>query len=142
MTLGDLVPKLKPFKIININMVLCCNHLPKLPPDDEGIWRHISVIEFRSRFVDEPNPNKSNEFKKDVHLSDKINNWIEPFMYILLEHYKIYQTKGLIEPKEVKNATQQYKRDVDDIGAFIDEHIESSDDPGIFTTVAQIWDLL
>jgi len=72
------------------------------------------------------NPQKSNEFKKDVHLSDKINTWCEAFMHILLEHYKEYLVHGLIEPPQIKNATQRYKTDVDDVQEFIDTYIEPS----------------
>ena len=41
-------------------LVLCCNKLPKLPPDDGGTWRRVRVIHFGSRFVDNPNPDNKN----------------------------------------------------------------------------------
>ena len=35
-------------------MVICCNDKPKLPPNDGGVWRRITLVEFVSRFVDNP----------------------------------------------------------------------------------------
>ena len=32
-------------------LVLCCNDKPELPPDDEGTWRRIILVEFNSKFI-------------------------------------------------------------------------------------------
>ena len=105
-------------------MVFCCNHLPSLPPDDEGTWRRVSVTEFKSRFVDNPDPKNPYEFKKDTYLTEKLYSWKEAFMYILLEHFKIYKKQGLIEPSAVKDATLDYKKMNDAYIEFIDDCTE------------------
>jgi phage/plasmid-associated DNA primase len=84
-------------------------------------------------------PQKPNEFKKDVHLSDKINSWTEAFMHILLEHYKEYLVHGLVEPPQVKNATHQYKKDSNIYQEFIDDNLEHSDDPDDYVTINHMW---
>jgi P4 family phage/plasmid primase-like protien len=104
-------------------MVFCCNHLPSMPPDDEGIWRRISVIDFKSRFVDNPDPSNPREFKKDVHLTEKLYAWKEAFMYILLEHYKDYKKRGLVEPLSVKESTREYQQTNDVFSDFVSECI-------------------
>lgn len=109
-------------------MLFCCNHLPSLPPDDEGTWRRISVIEFRSRFVDNPDPNNSYEFKKDVHLANKLFVWKEAFMYVLLQHYKEYRKHGLTEPSAVKSSTQEYQKTNDAYIDFIEDCTEKTPD--------------
>jgi P4 family phage/plasmid primase-like protien len=108
-------------------MVFCCNHLPSLPPDDQGTWRRISVIEFRSRFVDKPDPNNKYEFKKDLYLADKLFAWKEAFMYILLEHYKDYKKHGLHEPQAVKDATREYQRNNDVYNDFVTDCLIKDD---------------
>lgn len=100
-------------------MIFCCNHLPSLPPDDEGTWRRISVVEFKSRFVDHPDPSNPYEFKKDCHLTEKLIAWREAFMFMLLEHYKVYQKSGLREPQAVKNATKEYQKTNDIYSEFV-----------------------
>lgn len=102
-------------------MVFCCNHLPSLPPDDEGTWRRVSVIEFKSRFIDHPDPNNPYEFKKDTHLTEKLYAWKEAFMYILLEHYKEYKKRGLVEPQAVKDATREYQQTNDVYRDFVND---------------------
>lgn len=108
-------------------MIFCCNHLPSLPPDDEGTWRRISVVEFKSRFVDNPDPSNPFEFKKDCHLTDKLYSWKEAFMYILLMHYKDYNKRGLVEPMSVKTATIEYQHMNDVYSDFITDCIEKEE---------------
>lgn len=104
-------------------MVFCCNNLPALPPDDEGTWRRINVIEFKSRFTDNPDPSNPYEFKKDPYLTEKLYTWKEAFMYILLEHYKDYKNHGLRTPQAVTDATREYQRTNDAYSDFINDCI-------------------
>lgn len=120
-------------------MIFCCNKLPKLPPDDEGTWRRISVVHFSSKFVDNPDPHNINEFKKDVQLSEKISGWAEAFMYILLQHYKVYQQTGLKEPEQVKSATLHYQQNTDTVGIFIENNMEKDSTQNAYVSLVNIW---
>jgi len=108
-------------------MAFCCNNLPALPPDDEGTWRRINVIEFKSRFIDHPDPDNSYEFKKDPYLTDKLYMWKEAFMHILLEHYKDYKKYGLRTPQAVTDATREYQRTNDAYSDFINDCLEKDE---------------
>jgi phage/plasmid-associated DNA primase len=78
--------------------IICCNQIHPLLPDDDKVWEKVIIIPFNSRFVDNPdpnNPNNPNEFQKDVHLNEKFIVWAEPFMFLLLQYYKVYKkTRG------------------------------------------------
>lgn len=100
-------------------IIFCCNNMPKLPPYDDGVWRRISVVEFKSRFVDNPDPENKYEHKKDPYLSEKLHQWKEAFMFMLLTYYKKYKQYGLREPKSVREATRQYQMDNDLYSDFI-----------------------
>lgn len=102
-------------------LVLCCNHLPKVPSDDEGTWRRMSVVEFLSKFRTNPDPSNKYEFPKDQFLSQKLQRWKEMFMVILVEYYKKYKSCGLVEPAEVRKATQEYLKDSDMYTQFRDD---------------------
>lgn len=105
-------------------LVLCCNHLPSVPPDDIGTWRRIKVVEFISRFVKNPNPNNQYEFPRDNTLEDKIVDWKEAFMHILLNYYKKYAEAGaLSEPKEVTAATDEYQKMSDVYIEFVEDKL-------------------
>ena len=113
--------------------IMMCNNMPRVPSvDDGGIWRRIRVVAFESRFVDDPDPEKPNEFKRDYNLNKKFANWGEPFFWILTQYYKIFKfgdkTQGILpglhEPPEVLLATQEYKNNNDFYADFIDNNIE------------------
>lgn len=105
-------------------MLMCCNDLPSISSIDGGTWRRIRVIEFNSRFCD--NPVKSNEYKIDPDLKTKIVAWRPYFMSILIHWYNKYLQEGLREPEEVKKATANYKNDNDKFNEFFDECLEEN----------------
>jgi len=92
---------------------LTCNQLPTVPSNDDGTWRRLRVINFSSKFTD--NPVKDNEFKIDTKLKQKIGNWgsvfISYLIYIYNTEYK--SINYLKEPIEVMTSTQQYKMEND-----------------------------
>lgn len=102
-------------------MILTCNELPEVPSDDGGTWRRIRVIEFKSKFCE--NPVKSNEFAMDLELTDKFERWTEPLMSMLIERHKHINPNSIPEPMEVRIATESYKNNNDVIGQFISDRI-------------------
>lgn len=102
-------------------MILTCNELPEVPSDDGGTWRRIRVVEFLSKFCE--NPTKENEFAMDLELSDKFERWTEPFMSMLIERHKHINPNSIPEPMEVRIATESYKNNNDIIGQFITDKI-------------------
>jgi P4 family phage/plasmid primase-like protien len=106
-------------------MVMCCNDLPTVSSIDGGTWRRIRVIEFKSRFCE--NPVKDHEFKIDPTIKSKIKEWRPYFMSILIHWYNKYLYEGLHEPDEVKKATAKYKVDNDKFNEFFDQCLEETD---------------
>jgi P4 family phage/plasmid primase-like protien len=106
-------------------MLLLCNHLPVVPSDDGGTWRRIRVVEFTSRFVD--NPVDENEFPIDTELSNKLEQWKAHFMSMMIEYYKLYKAEGITEPEEVTACTREYKRQNDHIADYIHNCLDKKD---------------
>jgi P4 family phage/plasmid primase-like protien len=107
-------------------MVMCCNELPKIDSVDGGTWRRIKVIEFNSRFCE--NPKRHNEFKIDPDLRKKMKSWKPYFMSILLHWYKVQNETGIQEPEEVNLATNKYKDDNDKFNDYFDECLDTGDE--------------
>ena len=112
-------PQFKPF--------LICNDKPELPAHDDGTWRRVRLIEFVSRFVaDESiiNPDR-NIFPIDYNISEKIQNWGEPFLWMLVQYYKKYREMGgrIDDPKEVTEYTNIYRMKNDLLDSFCKECI-------------------
>ena len=104
-------------------MILACNELPEIPSQDGGVWRRLRVVEFSSKFCENPNPEKANEFAMDLELSDKFETYSDYFISMLIERHKNINPNKITEPREVINATQKYKDNNDIIGQYINERI-------------------
>ena len=59
----------------------------------------------------------------DPEFNKKIPKLLEPFAWVLLEHRKSIQGKGRIEPEEVREAINRYKKQNDIYRQFYDESI-------------------
>lgn len=117
-------------------IVLVCNELPEVPPHDGGVWRRLEIVEFTSKFVD--NPVAENEFKKDPELSNKLKVWGETFMSMLIYYYKIYKQEGVIPPKEVTKYTDEFQKDCDTYSDFITERLIRVSNNNFTTTISEV----
>jgi P4 family phage/plasmid primase-like protien len=108
-------------------MVLTCNHLPQVPPEDGGTWRRIRLVEFKSHFCEHPNPENPNEFHIDRDLAFKFDDWKETFMSMLIHYFKKYKAYGIHEPEEVLQCTRNYQRNNDTIGEFMDSFVRPAE---------------
>ncbi len=115
-------------------LVLVCNHLPNVPAQDFGTWRRIRVIQFMSKFCE--NPQHENEFPVDIDLSRKISKWRKYFLPFLIEKYYSKYAKDfkLTEPQEILSYTNQYKQATDMVALFVDQHLKRSEDENVFTS--------
>ena len=125
---------------LQASLFMCCNDLPAISSHDGGTFRRLRVIEFNSRFCD--NPQKKNEFKIDSSIKYKIKNWAPYFMNILIKYYKIYLEEvekygSILEPDEVKIATSKYKADNDRFNEYMTENIKENSNS--FETLRNIY---
>lgn len=107
--------------VMEAKLFLACNELPNIKGEDSALWRRIRVIDFPSRFVEDPS--SENEFKIDKSLPSRIREevgWKQAFMNILLQYYY----KDVKEPDEVKFKTNEYREDNNDYETWLKEHIE------------------
>lgn len=106
------------------------NHALKAPHNDEGTWRRMRFIHFRSKFVDVPDPDNSYHFKINRELGAKLETieWRMAYMFILLEYYKIYKEEGLVEPPTVLHDTEKYRHEFNTIQEFVNEKLVYNED--------------
>lgn len=96
-----------------VKFFLACNQLPEVPSTDGGTWRRLRVIDFKSKFTE--NPTKTNEFLIDNTLKQKIKEWAPLFASYMIHLYVTEYKKMsyLTEPDEVKYSTESYKAEND-----------------------------
>jgi len=120
-------------------IILMCNELPKLGGNDGGIWRRIEVVEYISKFTDDPRPSQANphQYKADEQLTKKLEQWNVLFMIMLLDKYRKYDKEGTKAPTEVKEQTRAYRTSNDIIANWMDADI--IEDPG-FCNFEELYD--
>ena len=100
-------------------LLLMTNNKPQVPASDYAIWQRIHLIPFTLSFIDNPNKTK-NERQADKDLSDKLKKEAPGILAWLLRGCLAWQKEGLNPPVSVTQATNEYQREMDLIGQFID----------------------
>ena len=111
--------------VMEAKLFLACNELPEIKGEDTALWRRIRVIDFPSRFVDEPK--EQGEYKIDRTLPSRMREdvtWRQTFMKILLDYY----FKDVKEPIEVQVKTNEYRQENNDFHNWLDENIQEKRD--------------
>ncbi len=123
---------------------LLCNDVPHFPPKDTGVWRRVEIVEFTSKFTDNPNPENPNEFPIDNKISEKIQLWKELFMSYLIDvYYKRYRESNgasLVVPEEVKKFTEEMKLMFDMYSGFIVNVIVETKVPEDVVTLSELYE--
>lgn len=119
---------------------LACNDLPNISSQDGGTWRRIHVLHFPFKFVLRE-PKDRSEKRGDPKLCDEIENLKEAFASTLVKYYKdhvILNNSKIIEPFDVTQNTNQYRRACDIYEDFMKDNIvDSEGDKLEFLTVFQ-----
>jgi putative DNA primase/helicase len=101
---------------------LMTNHKPKADPDDFALWGgRLNIVPFDLSFVDNPDPAKPNERKRDAGLLEKLKREVSGILAWMVQGFDEYQKRGLDPPDRVLLATEQYRQDQDTVGQFIEE---------------------
>ena len=111
----------EPFEFIpQFKLLMMCNDLPNIPSNDDGTWRRLEAVPFKSRFV-RPEQVDENQHKYliDKELKHKLPEWKEVFMMILLKEWRQYDKHGIHIPEEVKERTNEYRNANDVVGQWI-----------------------
>lgn len=94
---------------------LAANHRPVVRGTDDGIWDRVRLIPFTVRITDA---------EKDDQLLDKLVAELPGILAWAVRGCVEWQREGLGLPEAVRVATEQYRRDSDTLGAFLDECCE------------------
>jgi P4 family phage/plasmid primase-like protien len=123
-------------------IILMCNDLPKLSGNDGGIWRRLEVVQYISKFTDDPRPSPSNpnQYLADEQLDKKLESWKIIFIVKLLATYKLYDKEGTKPPPEVKKQTKSYRTSNDIVANWVDDDLEECDDFCSFEELFDAWE--
>ena len=95
------------------------NPKPKARGYDPAFWERVILIPLTQRFVDDPQG--PNEHKVDIHMLQKLQKEASGILAWLVRGCLEWQGKGLDIPRDIKEATKEYKSEEDLIELFLDE---------------------
>jgi putative DNA primase/helicase len=110
-------------------LIISGNHLPEIRGNDEGIWRRVLVVPFDVTIPPE---------ERDKNLLDKLKAELPGILNWTLAGLREWQEGGLQAPEAVRLVTQQYRDEMDIIGAFLAD--ECVIDPKEFVSVANLYE--
>ncbi len=108
--------------------------------DDFGTWRRIKPICFKSRFVDNPNPDNVNEKRTDPRINEHLETWKGAFFSLLVKLYLESQSEepNLSIPAEFQELWQQLQNRNDVFRRFVDAIVIRNHEE--FTATSAMWE--
>ena len=122
----EFVPQFKLF--------LVANHKPTIVGVDEAIWRRIRLVPFTVTIPRE---------QRDKQLLDKLRSELPGILAWAVRGCLKWQEDGLSEPEAVSAATADYRREMDVLASFLDEHCvpvkHETADAGLLYQMHKTW---
>ena len=94
-------------------IMLCTNHKPAVRGTDYAIWRRLKLIPFTVKIPDD---------QADKEMPEKLTGELSGILAWCVQGCLDWQEAGLNPPKEVTEATEEYRKDEDVLEAFLAEH--------------------
>lgn len=118
-----------PFEFVpNFKIVMVGNAKPIIRGTDNGIWRRMRIVFFRARFDGQ---------SRDDGLTGKLLRELPDIAAWAIEGAKAWQQKGLADvPRQVREATDEYRSEMDIIGQWVNEQCEQDADAVISASEA------
>jgi P4 family phage/plasmid primase-like protien len=111
--------------IPQFSLVVCTNSLFEVKSNDDGTWRRMKLVDFKSKFIAEGEAHTDDTpyvFPKDKTLKEKLPLWAPVFISILVK--RAFETEGeVIDCAEVVEASNKYRQNQDCISGFINDKI-------------------
>ena len=115
-----------------LTLLMNTNYLPSTTDSTIFSSDRVSVCEFNRHFEPE---------EQDKHLKQKLIQESSGILNWMISGFQLYLREGLIEPKSIREETQQYKTESDRVGTFLTECLEKTSEPDGCITVKQSYKL-
>ena len=107
------------------------NHKPIIKGDDHAIWRRLLLVPFTRNF------DTDLTVAKDPERSAKLTAEARGILAWCVRGALAYQQEGLNLPTAVQEAREEYRRDMDLLAEWLDEHCDIG--PNQVTTSGELW---
>ena len=125
--------------IPQFKLAVSTNNLPKLDAMDDGTWRRVRVVEFKSKFTKNPYndplfPREDYPYQYDIDtkIDEKFNTWAPVFLSMLVD--VAYESQGKVNDCEaVIASSSKYRQDQNVFLEYISENIVESSNGSCLT---------
>jgi putative DNA primase/helicase len=93
-------------------IVLVANYKPVIQGTDKAIWRRVKLVPWEVEIPDD---------EKDKNLLEKLKAELSGILTWAIQGCLDWQEYGLMEPEEVRKATEKYQAEQDSVAGFIRE---------------------
>jgi P4 family phage/plasmid primase-like protien len=111
------------------NLVVCTNALFEIKSNDDGTWRRLKLVDFKSKFTSDGEEHTDDTkfiFNKDKSLKEKLPSWAPIFAALLIK--RAFETEGeVIDCEDVLASSKKYRQNQDTISGFINDMIVPCD---------------
>jgi putative DNA primase/helicase len=101
-------------------LMLMTNNQPQAPPNDRAFWERLHLIPFFVSFI-KREIKETYERRAILDLNKQLLKEVPGILSWLVRGCLDWQREGLRPPREVTEATEQYRRNEDILADFIDE---------------------
>lgn len=113
---------------VTFKFVVVCNKIPRMNSVHQSIKNRFLIIPFMSKFTNDASDNievqyKEKKFKRDPFFENQIPKLAPAILWIFSKYFGQYKREGLNTPQVVKEACEDYWKDVDIYEMFKDECI-------------------
>lgn len=145
LTGGDTICARSPHDKYDTNFVpthtlfLQTNHIPKGLTRDFALLKRLLFINYPLKFVDDPDPEDSNQKPRDAELKNKLLECRSGILGWLVQGCLEWQRDGLNPPARIKADIEKLRHSEDVIGQFIEACCQKIE-PDKCTTFAQLYE--
>ena len=101
-------------------LMVMTNTQPEAPPNDRAFWERLHLINFKISFV-KREPQEAHERRAILDLDKQILKEASGILSFLIRGCLLWQKYGLAPPREITDATEEYRRNEDLLADFIEE---------------------
>jgi len=122
---------------LQATFICSTNEIPPINASvkDYGTWRRMKPVVFNARFVENPNPERPNEFKTDDNMENKLKSWDQVFLAYIIN---LFLNKEIVPvPAEFRALWNELQNKNDLYSRFTSEYILPSD---TFRESMEVWE--
>jgi putative DNA primase/helicase len=126
-----------------VKLFLLTNKLPQFDGTQDSLLRRIRLFMFLAKFVDNPNPEKKNEYKINYNMMDELLPELdEIFSWIIqgYKHCKLDESFKNDVPAEVKKYQDEYFSEQNSFRCFSEEQITNTSERSKYILRSSLYD--